>query len=142
MISSSAEQTKQIAKKFATNLKGGDIVCLYGDLGSGKTTFVKGIAEYFHIKNEVTSPTFGLMQIYKLPKKIKNIQYLAHIDAYRFKKQEEIEEIGGLDYLGNKNCVCLIEWPKKIDKYIKNKKAIKARFEHISEEKRKITLST
>ena len=133
---SSAEQTIKIGQKLAFNLTGGDILLLHGDLGAGKTTLVKGLAIGLKIKEGITSPTFTLMNVYNT-KKFK----LVHIDTYRLKNADELLEIGVEDYLGDKNTVCVIEWPEKIASLLKNKKIISVDITHIDENKRKITIT-
>lgn len=113
----SDQETKDVAKKLATTLKGGDVVCLHGELGAGKTTFVKGLAEGLDITEMITSPTFTLMNVYELPeKKLKNteIKKLIHIDTYRLKNEQELIAIGVEDYLGQPGVVTVIEWPEKV----------------------------
>lgn len=140
MKSTSAEQTKQIAKKFASKLTDGDIVLLHGELGSGKTTFVKGLAKSFGVEENITSPTFTLMNIYKIKSPKSKVKSLIHIDTYRLEKQQELIDIGVEDYLGNKNTVCIIEWPEKIANLLKNYKTKNVHFEHVDENIRKIII--
>src|SRR3989344_1689685 len=118
----SDNETKELGKKIAAQLKGGDIVCLYGELGSGKTTLVKGLAEGLGIKEDITSPTFTLMNIYKIFNNASSIWQLIHIDTYRLNDEHELLEIGVEDYLGKPNTVTLIEWPEKIAEILKEKK--------------------
>ena len=109
MISNKEEKTYKIAKKYCENLKGGEVILLKGDLGSGKTTFVKGVAEFFNIKKEeVISPTFTIFNNYKI-KNNKNIKNIIHIDAYRIENEEEFLETGALEYFYNKNTIVFIE---------------------------------
>ncbi len=106
-ISRSPEETVEFAAALAGYLKGGDIICLFGDLGSGKTTFVKGIAQGLSIRQEkVNSPTFVLMNSYKgkLP--------LFHFDFYRLDRPEEIAAIGYEEFLYG-NGVAVIEWAER-----------------------------
>ncbi|OGH70374.1 MAG: tRNA (adenosine(37)-N6)-threonylcarbamoyltransferase complex ATPase subunit type 1 TsaE [Candidatus Magasanikbacteria bacterium RIFCSPHIGHO2_01_FULL_47_8] len=143
----SDNETKELGKKIATQLKGGDIVCLYGELGSGKTTLVKGLAEGLGIKEDITSPTFTLMNIYK----ISNIKYLrdpardgaistlVHIDTYRLKNEQELIQIGVEDYLGQPDTITIIEWPEKVEGLLKDKKIIKITLEHGTNSERTIT---
>jgi len=110
-LSKSEKQTFNFAKKFASKLKGGEVLCLIGDLGAGKTAFTKGLAAGLEIKNTITSPTFVLMKNYK--SKTKKLS-LAHIDAYRLENGEQLEGIGVEDYFNNDNCVTVIEWADKV----------------------------
>lgn len=132
-ISNSSEETKTIGKKIAAELNGGDVVLLFGDLGAGKTTIIKGIAEYFGItEDKITSPTFTLMNVYEITRlrpsglrageanlKFK-IENLVHIDTYRLENEKELLEIGVEDYIGNESCITFIEWPEKIVNLLKN----------------------
>lgn len=113
---------------MSAQLHGGDILLLIGDLGAGKTSLVKGVAAGLGIKQEITSPTFTLMNVYKIKNyKIKN---LIHIDTYRLKNEKELVEIGVEDYLGQPDTVCVIEWPEKITELLKNKKTTTIALEH------------
>src|SRR5690554_496645 len=112
IISSSVNETIQAGFEFAKYLKSGDVVCLDGDLGAGKTHFVKGVASYFGIKSsKVHSPTYTLINEYKgeIP--------LYHFDCYRIEHEEEALEIGAEEYFYGDG-VCLIEWPGKISSLI------------------------
>ncbi len=126
--SSSEQETKNIAKEIAASLQGGDIVLLTGELGAGKSTFTRGVAEYFNITENVTSPTFTLMNIY--PIENNKIKQLVHIDTYRLENEQQLVEIGAEDYLGAPNTLCFVEWPEKIQNLIKEKKIVKIKIEH------------
>lgn len=107
-ITHSDEETIEMGKNFSFQLTSGDIVALYGDLGSGKTRFVKGISIGFGVKEQVTSPTFIVVNEYlngRLP--------LYHFDFYRLKSLHELQEIGFYEYLYG-NGVCVIEWADMI----------------------------
>ncbi len=122
------KEMEKIGQELAGRLKGGDILCLEGNLGAGKTTLVKGLARGFNIKDNITSPTFALMNIYNirttcLPagrRNNTNIRNLIHIDTYRLKNEEELLDIGAEDYLGKPDTICVIEWPEKIKGLLKN----------------------
>ena len=104
----SPEETRQIGREMGAAAQPGDVYTLQGDLGVGKTIFTKGIAEGLAIEEEVSSPTFTIVQEYpagRIP--------LYHFDVYRIGDPEEMEEIGFEDYLYGKG-VCLIEWADKI----------------------------
>src|SRR6266481_3203435 len=102
----SAEETTDLGRRCAANLKPGTVVLLRGDLGAGKTTLVKGIAEGFHAAkaDDVTSPTFTLVHEYRGPEVT-----LYHIDLYRIDTQRDLETLGLDDLLGP-NGILLIEW--------------------------------
>jgi len=121
-------------------LKGGEILALSGDLGSGKTVFTKGLALQLGIKETITSPTFILMKIYPLPSGL-SFRYLAHFDLYRL-KEKEINYQEFTDYLGKEDGVCVIEWAEKIKKYLKRfgNKVIWIQFQHLHLDKRKIII--
>jgi len=112
-ISSSTKETKQIANDFAKKITTGRVLCLVGDLGTGKTQFVKGIAEYFKIKKTVNSSTFVLIKSYKISN-YKNIKNLIHIDCYRLQSSDELLNLGFQEMLDNKKNILLIEWADKI----------------------------
>ena len=104
----SEKETIQIAMNLAKQVKAGEVYCLSGDLGVGKTIFTKGFAKGLGIQEPVNSPTFTIMQIYEegsLP--------LYHFDVYRIEDVEEMEEIGYEDYFYGEG-VCFIEWAELI----------------------------
>lgn len=140
MITTSAQETKDFGQKLATELKGGEILCLYGELGAGKTTLVKGLAEGLGIKDDITSPTFTLMNIYNIKNQVSDIKHLIHIDTYRLKNENELIEIGAMDYIGEPNTISIIEWPEKIENLLENKKIKKIFLEHQEDNQRKIKI--
>ena len=104
--SDSEEETFELAKKVANTLKGGETVLLSGDLGAGKTTFAKGLAAALGVEEEVTSPTFTVMNVYedgRLP--------LYHLDMYRIEDESETEELGFEETIPQ-NAVKVVEWNK------------------------------
>ena len=107
-ISKSEKDTYKIAKKFERTLSGGEVVILNGDLGAGKTTFTKGLAKALGITENVTSPTFTLMNIYTSGRIT-----LYHFDMYRIEDESEAQELG-LDEFFYGNGVCMIEWAENI----------------------------
>lgn len=94
--------------EIAGKLKKGDIIVLTGDLGSGKTKFVEGILKYFGKENEISSPTFTIVNEYNLD----NLN-IYHFDVYRLEDQDEFYAIGGEEYFDKG--ICLIEWGEKIE---------------------------
>jgi tRNA threonylcarbamoyladenosine biosynthesis protein TsaE len=106
-VSSNPDQTRFIASDFVRNLQGGTVVSLIGDLGAGKTEFVKGLAAGLGFAGEVTSPTFTILHEYRggrFP--------LFHMDFYRLREESELDEIGFDEYL-KAGGVCAIEWGDK-----------------------------
>lgn len=93
-------------------LEGGDVVCLVGELGAGKTTFTKGVAAALGFKGRVTSPTFGLAREYRG----KSLR-IYHLDLYRV-AENETGDIGLEDYLHDERGVCLIEWPAAVGAFM------------------------
>ena len=111
---SSEETTRKLAKELSDYLKGGEIVFLYGEMGVGKTTFVKYLINQFQIKKnlattEVTSPTFNLLNEYEIDDIV-----FKHYDLFRLKDESEVKNLDLLD--NNKNTITLIEWPQLINK--------------------------
>ncbi len=132
--SSSVKETIEFGRKFAEELKAGDIVCLEGDLGAGKTHFVKGIASGLGIdKEKVNSPTFTLINEYygEIP--------IFHFDCYRLKTIQEALEIGIEEYLYGEG-VSVIEWPSKIKELIPEY-AIQIEIKHEGTSERSILIS-
>ena len=110
--SNSAEETFALGKQCGEKAAAGQVYCLYGDLGVGKTVFTKGFAAGLGIKEPVSSPTFTILQVYdegRLP--------FYHFDVYRIGDIEEMEEIGYDDYFYG-NGICLIEWANLIEEIL------------------------
>ena len=111
---SSEETTKELANNFSNYLKGGEVIFLYGEMGVGKTTFVKYLINQLLIKKnlrttEVTSPTFNLLNEYEVDNLI-----IKHYDLFRLKNESEIKNLDLFEQ--NKNTITLIEWPELIEK--------------------------
>ena len=109
--SNSYEETQKFAEEFSKTLKAGDVLCMYGDLGVGKTAFVQGLAKGLGIDEPITSPTFTIVNEYsgRLP--------LYHFDVYRIGDVEEMDEIGYEDYIYGDG-VSLIEWANLIEEIL------------------------
>lgn len=112
IIVNNEEQMFEFAKDYAKSLVPGSIVFLYGDLGAGKTTFVKGVVRSFGYKGNVKSPTYTLVEDYQF-----NDFNIHHFDLYRLADPEELEWIGVRDYFNEKS-ICFIEWPEKAKGYL------------------------
>ncbi len=120
IISHSEKNTISIGKKYAKSVFPGEVIGLKGNLGTGKTQFVKGICQYFNVKDVVNSPTFIIVNQYKGndQKSQKNI-IINHFDLYRLKFKEELETIGFMDYI-NENSINIIEWSELAEEYLPN----------------------
>ena len=136
--SNSPKETENIAKAFAKKLEKGDVLCLSGDLGVGKTAFVQGLAKGLGIEEYISSPTFTIVNCYsgKLP--------FYHFDVYRIGDSEEMYEIGYEEYVYGEG-ISVIEWPqlisdilpeKRYDIEIKKNLDIHENFREITVEKR------
>ncbi|MBU0671157.1 MAG: tRNA (adenosine(37)-N6)-threonylcarbamoyltransferase complex ATPase subunit type 1 TsaE [Patescibacteria group bacterium] len=132
--SGSAKETIKIAQSFGKKLKPGQVIALWGDLGSGKTTFTKGIATALGIKKNIKSPSFLIFKNYPLKKGGEFV----HVDLYRLKKVSDLDTIGLSDFINKKNIV-VIEWPEKIKKQLPKGKA-DVFFKTINKDKREIIL--
>jgi len=109
----SVEETWTLARQLASELKPGEVVCLEGDLGAGKTTFTQGLADAMGVKGRVTSPTFCLVQEHRsAPSKAENGRLLVHMDLYRLNSEDDVLSIGWEDYL-NEGAVLVVEWPER-----------------------------
>ncbi len=111
--SKSENDTKKLAIKMASMLKKGDLIVLCGELGSGKTKFTEGFLTYFGLDNEISSPTFTIVNEYK-----KDDINIYHFDVYRLEDSSEFYAIGGDEYF--ENGICLIEWGELIEDTLPN----------------------
>ena len=109
----SAEETIAFARTFADRLRRGDVVTLFGDLGSGKTQFVKGVCQAFKTRTVATSPSFVILNRYDGMDKCKSEILLYHFDLYRVKSLAEIYDLGYEEFLQGDG-VCLIEWAEML----------------------------
>lgn len=107
LTSSSVEETEQIAKRIADKLTGIEVIALYGGLGMGKTAFTRGLCSALNSKDDVSSPTFALVNEYKgkFP--------IYHFDMYRVETWDDLYSTGFFDYIGNG--ILVIEWSENID---------------------------
>ncbi len=90
------------------------IVALHGELGAGKSTFVRAVASELGVEEFITSPTFNIMKSYKIDSKVYKFKNLVHIDAYRLKGSEELNAIDWPEIAADKNNLIFIEWPENI----------------------------
>jgi tRNA threonylcarbamoyladenosine biosynthesis protein TsaE len=143
LLTFNSEQTKKAAKILVTNIlknkinKNAFVVALKGNLGSGKTTFVQGLAKRLGIKEKILSPTFVLMKKFV----IRNSQFknFFHLDCYRIEKEKELLGLGFKEIISNHQNIIIIEWADKIKKIIP-KNAIWIKIKFINEKIRKIII--
>jgi len=111
-IVNNIDETNKVAEDLVSKLKGKSVIALSGNLGAGKTTFVKAIANKLGVEENVTSPTFVLIKLYNT--KDEKIKKIIHVDCYRLDGKEDLYEIGLEDYLEYKDSLVVIEWADKI----------------------------
>lgn len=113
-ITNNENETIDFAYNFAKNLKKGDIIILSGELGSGKTKFVQGVLKYFNLENEISSPTFTIVNEYST-----SSINIYHFDLYRLEDIDEFYAIGGEEYFDNG--ICIFEWGEILEPELKQK---------------------
>lgn len=127
----SVDETMAVGERLAAHLRSGDIVALYGDLGTGKTHLVKGIARALGVNEvDVSSPTFTIVQEYA------GAWPIYHIDAYRVEHLDEFYELGYEDYFYG-NGLCLVEWPDRVESLLPDD-TIRLRLSHQGGDRRRI----
>lgn len=130
-LSKSAEATRRIGMQLGKMLQTGDIVCLQGDLGAGKTTFVQGVAQGWGTLDPVSSPTFILVNTYHRT----NGNLMFHLDTYRLESVPEAEELD-LESMLTEGLL-LIEWPERLGPLISNER-LWIEFAHMQDEQRQM----
>lgn len=113
--STSPEQTQEFGQNFALRLKPGDVVAFYGELGAGKTEFIKGICVGFRVEEIVSSPTFTVVNQYEGEDKKEKPITIFHVDLYRINSVVELREIGFEELIQDKQGVKLVEWAEYAD---------------------------
>ena len=128
----SPDETEAVAARFAALLPEGALVALYGDLASGKTCFVRGIASAFSNAEEVSSPTFTLINEYA------GARTLYHLDLYRLTSADELADLGVEDVFEG-NGVCLVEWAERAGSFLPARR-VDIRFAHAGADRRRIEM--
>lgn len=131
-ISHSEAETEAIGREFAAKLTDGSVIAMYGDLGAGKTAFVRGMAKGMGLDCRVSSPTFTIVNEYLGERE------LIHFDMYRLGSSDELFDIGWEDYLA-RGAVCAVEWSENVDDAFFGDE-IKLTIEKLSDTDRKITI--
>ena len=131
-ISHSQLETEEMGQKLAEKLPGGSVVAMYGDLGAGKTAFVRGMAKGMGLSCRVSSPTFTIVNEYLGERE------LIHFDMYRLSSADELFDIGWEDYL-SRGAVCAVEWSENVqDAFVGDEVVV--RLEKLNDTDRKITI--
>lgn len=155
-ISESPAATQRIGEAFAKRVKDGGIVALYGELGSGKTTFVQGLAKGLGITKRIISPTFVIVRSYEVTsskyssresasrrtnregssRQARTIHFY-HIDLYRIDSQRDLDGLGLEEIFNDSNSIIAIEWAEKMGRFLLQKR-IDVSFRYIGEQKREV----
>lgn len=131
----SVEETWALARELASELNPGDVLCLEGDLGAGKTTFTQGLAAALGVKGRVTSPTFCIVQEHASDDRL-----LVHMDLYRLHGEDDVLAIGWEDYLA-RGAILVVEWPERAGSLIPPE-ARHIAFLHMGEETRRVLIDS
>ena len=131
-ISRSEAETEAIGERFAEDLASGTVVAMYGDLGAGKTAFVRGMDRGMGLSCRVSSPTFTIVNEYEGERE------LIHFDMYRLESSDELFEIGWEDYLA-RGAVCAVEWSEKVEDAFFGDETV-VRIEKLGDNERLITI--
>lgn len=135
VITQSAKETQKLGEEMAADLKPGDILALYGDLGGGKTTFIQGLARGLGIKKRVISPTFVFVRQYPFS----SGKTFYHIDLYRISEKTEARGLGLEEIFRDKKAIVVIEWADRIESILPQKR-IDLHFQYLDENKRRIKI--
>jgi tRNA threonylcarbamoyladenosine biosynthesis protein TsaE len=133
-ITNSSEETQKLGEQFAESLNLGDFVAFYGNLGSGKTTFIQGLAKGLGITRRIISPTFIIARHYEL----KNGSFY-HIDLYRTESKHDLLSIGLNQIIEDKTNIVALEWAEKMGDILPNKR-VDINFEYLGDNKRRIII--
>jgi len=142
-ITNSFGETQKLGEEFARShlarLKC-PLIALYGDLGTGKTTFVQGLAKGFGITRRIISPTFVVVRGHRIRNKESRIKNFYHIDLYRIENEKDIKGLGLEEIINNPQNIVAIEWAEKMEGLLSSKRW-GVRFEYLSENKRRIVIA-
>lgn len=131
----STSETEELAKQIASKLKPKDVLALYGDLGSGKTTFTSHLVKALGSESRVQSPTFVIIRNYEVSKSL--IKTINHVDLYRLTSFDEAEDLGLFEMLNDAASISIIEWPELIEEKLPSN-AKRIYFKYVSENERQI----
>ena len=143
-VTSNFEETQRSGEIFASELlklnnsSGAKVVILYGELGSGKTTFVQGMAKGLGIKRRIISPTFIIVRTYEM--KNSKLKSFYHVDLYRINSEKDLEGLGLKEIIEDPENIVVIEWGEKLGSLLPEKRW-DIKFEYLDNDKRKITIN-
>ena len=136
----SENQLDHLAKELLPLFSKNNLVLLYGQMGAGKTRFVRSLANLLECTDEVGSPTFSIINEYHVKKNDWNINRIYHLDLYRLKSIQEALDIGISEYLYGQN-LCIIEWPQLVEDLIANEPHLKIHIEVLANQQRRFILT-
>jgi len=138
-ITKSAEETRRLGEKLASQLRPGMVLALSGDLGSGKTTFIQGVLRGLGYTRRVLSPSFVLARQYRLSPPCCGISLVNHVDCYRLEKLEQAATVGLEDFFTDPSAVTLIEWAERVESELPTE-VVRLRFRGGEGERREISM--
>ncbi len=133
-VTNSMEETQKLGESYAQKLQSGDVLAFYGELGSGKTTFIQGLAKGLGIKRRIISPTFIIVRHYEIED-----GSFYHVDLYRTETKHDLLSVGLDQILEDDNNIVALEWAEKLGEMLP-KKRIEVRCENLGDSKRKIAI--
>ena len=144
LVLKNLRDTEKLARRITKEIsrKGGpSVVALYGNLGSGKTTFAQFLAKALGVKEKILSPTFVIMKTFTITKGNPLYKTMTHVDTYRLNSAKDLIALGLNDLLKDKENILIIEWPEKIEKYLP-KSTLRLYFKVMGEKERKVIIKS
>ena len=129
----SIDNIREAARQFVGNMGDASVFAFYGNMGAGKTTFIKAVCEELGVEDVITSPTFAIVNVYRAEE---TGELIYHFDFYRIKKLEEVYDMGYEDYFYS-GALCFIEWPELIEELLPSD-AVRVKIEETEEGKRRV----
>jgi tRNA threonylcarbamoyladenosine biosynthesis protein TsaE len=139
VLTANPDETRQLGHQVAQHLQGNENICLFGELGAGKTAFVQGLAQGLMIAETVKSPTFTYLREYDIP--MRSTKF-AHYDLYRLSDSPTFHDLDSIELferLANDDVIVCIEWAEKLEAY-QNNATFKVRFRYLEDEQREIEI--
>ena len=136
ILVNSLEELRPAARRVIESIKPNRIICLYGSMGAGKTTFIQAICAELGVADSVLSPTFALVNEYRAA----DGNPVYHFDFYRINRIEEVYDFGYEEYFYSDHGICLIEWPELVESILPSEGVVRIRIEVVNNSSRKISL--